>query len=293
MQKLSVELSDDNKFLITYLSSKYPKVNVNTFYKTLRKKDIKINGKRVNKNINIHYGDEIQVYLTDDILNGVDLNLKISKVYEDDNIVVIDKPKDIEVEGENSVTSILRNDYDYIEPCHRIDRNTTGLVIFAKNEESLHEIIKMFENFEIEKHYIACCYGIPKLNATLYAYLFKESKKSIVYISKEPKKGYSKIQTSYSLIMQNKEKNLSLLDVTLHTGKTHQIRAHLAFAGLPILGDGKYGSYEINKKFKTYTQCLCSYSIKFNLKSNYPKLSYLNELEIKLKKVPYKDLIEN
>ena len=293
MQKLSVELSDDNKFLVTYLSSKYPKVNVNTFYKTLRKKDIKINGKRVNKNINIHYGDEIQVYLTDDILNGVDLNLKISKVYEDDNIVVVDKPKDIEVEGENSVTSILRNDYDYIEPCHRIDRNTTGLVIFAKNEESLHEIIKMFENFEIEKHYIACCYGIPKSNATLYAYLFKESKKSIVYISKEPKKGYSKIQTSYSLIMQNKEKNLSLLDVTLHTGKTHQIRAHLAFAGLPILGDGKYGSYEINKKFKTYTQCLCSYSIKFSLKSNYPKLSYLNELEIKLKKVPYKDLIEN
>ena len=293
MQKLSVELSDDNKFLITYLSSKYPKVNVNTFYKTLRKKDIKINGKRVNKNINIHYGDEIQVYLTDDILNGVDLNLKISKFYEDDNIVVVDKPKDIEVEGENSVTSILSNDYDYIEPCHRIDRNTTGLVIFAKNEESLHEIIKMFENFEIEKHYIACCYGIPKSNATLYAYLFKESKKSIVYISKEPKKGYSKIQTSYSLIMQNKEKNLSLLDVTLHTGKTHQIRAHLAFAGLPILGDGKYGSYEINKKFKTYTQCLCSYSIKFNLKNDYKKLSYLNELEIKLKKVPYKDLIEN
>ena len=293
MQKLSVELSDDNKFLVTYLSSKYPKVNVNTFYKTLRKKDIKINGKRVNKNINIHYGDEIQVYLTDDILNGVDLNLKISKFYEDDNIVVVDKPKDIEVEGENSVTSILSNDYDYIEPCHRIDRNTTGLVIFAKNEESLHEIIKMFENFEIEKHYIACCYGIPKSNATLYAYLFKESKKSIVYISKEPKKGYSKIQTSYSLIMQNKEKNLSLLDVTFHTGNTHQIRAHLAFAGLPILGDGKYGSYEINKKFKTYTQCLCSYSIKFNLKNDYKKLSYLNELEIKLKKVPYKDLIEN
>ena len=293
MQKLNVELLDDNKFLITYLSSKYPKVNVNTFYKTLRKKDIKINGKRVNKNINIHYGDEIQVYLTDDILNGIDLNLKIPKVYEDDNIVIIDKPKDIEVEGRKSVTSILKKEYKYIEPCHRIDRNTTGLVIFAKNEESLHEIIKMFENFEIEKHYIACCYGIPKSNATLYAYLFKESKKSIVYISKEPKKGYSKIQTSYSLIMQNKEKNLSLLDVTLHTGKTHQIRAHLAFAGLPILGDGKYGSYEINKKFKTYTQCLCSYSIKFNLKNDYKKLSYLNELEIKLKKVPYKDLIEN
>ena len=293
MQKLNVGFSDDNKFLITYLSSKYPKVNVNTFYKTLRKKDIKINGKRVNKNVTIHSGDEIKIYLTDDILNGIDINLKIQKIYEDYNIVIINKPKDIEVEGDNSVTSVMEREYEYIKPCHRIDRNTTGLVIFAKNEESLNEIIKMFENFEIEKHYIACCYGIPKSNATLYAYLFKESKKSIVYISKEPKKGYSKIQTSYSLLMQNKEKNLSLLDVVLHTGKTHQIRAHLAFAGLPILGDGKYGSYEINKKFKTYTQCLCSYSVKFNLKNNYQKLNYLNELEIKLKKIPYKDLIED
>ena len=293
MQKLNVGFSDDNKFLITYLSSKYPKVNVNTFYKTLRKKDIKINGKRVNKNVTIHSGDEIQIYLTDDILNGIDINLKIQKIYEDYNIVIINKPKDIEVEGDNSVTSVMEREYEYIKPCHRIDRNTTGLVIFAKNEESLNEIIKMFENFEIEKHYIACCYGIPKSNATLYAYLFKESKKSIVYISKEPKKGYSKIQTSYSLLMQNKEKNLSLLDVVLHTGKTHQIRAHLAFAGLPILGDGKYGSYEINKKFKTYTQCLCSYSVKFNLKNNYQKLNYLNEFEIKLKKIPYKDLIED
>ena len=293
MQKLNVDFSNDNKTLVTYLSSKYPKVNVNTFYKTLRKKDIKINGKRINKNVNIHYGDEIQIYLTDDILNGIDINMQIPIVYEDDNILIINKPKDIEVEGENAVTSILSKNYNYLKPCHRIDRNTTGLVIFAKNDESLNEIIKMFENFEIEKHYVACCYGIPKSNATLYAYLFKESKKSIVYISKEPKKGYSKIQTSYTLISQNQAKNLSLLDVTLHTGKTHQIRAHLAFAGLPILGDGKYGSYEINKKFKVYTQCLCSYSIKFNLKNNYDKLNYLKGNEIKLKKMPYTDLIEN
>lgn len=291
MQKLNVDFSNDNKALVTYLSSKYPKVNVNTFYKTLRKKDIKINGKRVNKNVNIHYGDEIEVYLTDDILNGFNSNMEIPIVYEDENIVVVNKPKDIEVEGENSVTSILNKTYKNLRPCHRIDRNTIGLLIFAKNEESLDEIIKMFENFEIEKHYIACCYGIPKSNATLKAYLFKESKKAIVYISKEPKKGYSQIQTSYSLISQNKEKNLSLLDVTLHTGKTHQIRAHLAFAGLPILGDGKYGSYEINKKFKVYTQCLCSYSIKFNLKKEYSKLNYLNGKEIKLKKIPYTDLM--
>lgn len=206
MQKFIVESKDNGKKLNTLITSKYPKLNVNNLYKALRQKDIKINGKRTNQNVIVNFNDEIQIFISDDLLNGVNKNIQIPVVYEDDNIVVFNKPADMEVLGENSLTELMKKNYDYLEPCHRIDRNTTGVVIFAKNVESLSEIESIFKNQEIEKHYVACSYGIPKANATLNAYLFKESKKSIVYISKEPKKGSSKITTSYKLIDQNKRK---------------------------------------------------------------------------------------
>ena len=292
MKTLIIDYKDEGKKISTYLTSIYPNLNVNHVYKALRKKDIKLNGKRISSNEVLHYNDELQVYITDSILNGIKLNIEIPTIYEDDNIAIFNKPVDLEVTGDNSLSSILKQKYSYIEPCHRIDRNTIGLVLFAKNPESLEILLDKFKNFEIEKHYVACCYGIPKITSkTLNAYLFKDSKKSLVYISDEPKKGYSKITTSYKLLKSNPDKKLSLLDVTLHTGKTHQIRAHLAHSSLPILGDGKYGSYEINKRFKVYTQCLCSYSISFNFTSDSGILNYLNHSSFTLKKLPYVDLL--
>lgn len=292
MKTLIIDYKDEGKKISTYLTSIYSNLNVNHVYKALRKKDIKLNGKRISSNEVLHYNDELQVYITDSILNGIKLNIEIPTIYEDDNIAIFNKPVDLEVTGDNSLSSILKQKYSYIEPCHRIDRNTIGLVLFAKNTESLEILLDKFKNFEIEKHYVACCYGIPKITSkTLNAYLFKDSKKSLVYISDEPKKGYSKITTSYKLLKSNPDKKLSLLDVTLHTGKTHQIRAHLAHSSLPILGDGKYGSYEINKRFKVYTQCLCSYSISFNFTSDSGILNYLNHSSFTLKKLPYEDLL--
>ncbi len=291
MKTLIVDYKDDGKKLSTYLTSVFPNLNVNNVYKALRKKDIKINGKRINQNEIIHYDDEIVIYITDDILNGSKGNADIPIVYEDDNIVVFNKPTNLEVVGTGSLTSIMKNKYTYLEPCHRIDRNTLGLVLFAKNKESLEILLDKFKNFEIDKHYIACCYGFAKQSADLTAYLFKDSRKSLVYISDEPKKGYTKISTSYKLIDVNKEKKLSLLDVTLHTGKTHQIRAHLAHSSLPIIGDGKYGSYEINKRFKAQSQLLCSYSITFDFKFDSGILNYLNGTTVKLKKIPFTDLL--
>lgn len=292
MVEFKVDLKNDRKKINTIITSMYPLLSQNTLYKALRKKDIKVNGKRVNKNVIVNYNDKIQVYISDELLRGLEKKTEIPIVYEDSNIVIFNKPANMSVEGENSLTTIMNENYEFLEPCHRIDVNTIGLVIFAKNESALSSMVEIFKNHEIEKHYIACCYGIPKANATLNAYLFKESKKSIVYISKIPKKGYSKIQTSYKLLEQNKSKNLSLLDVTLHTGKTHQIRAHLAYAGLPILGDGKYGSYEINKRFKVYKQLLCSYSICFHLSDSSSPLYYLNEKTIKLKKIPFESFLD-
>ncbi len=289
MKTLKVDYNGDGKKISTYLTSMFPSLNVNAVYKALRKKDIKINGKRTNSNDVLHYGDIIDVYIADNILNGIKENIDIPVVYEDDNIVVFIKPVGVEINGDNSLTSIMKEKYLFLEPCHRIDRNTIGLVLYAKNQESLSILLDKFKNSEIEKHYVACCYGHAKQFDNLTAYLFKDSKKSIVYISNDPKNHYSKIHTSYKLIDYNKEKNLSLLDVTLHTGKTHQIRAHLAHCSLPIIGDGKYGSYELNKKYKVSTQLLCSYSLGFNFSTDSGLLNYLAGTKISLKKIPFRE----
>ena len=287
MKKLVIDNNNDGKKVISYLTYVFPNLNINIIYKALRKKDIKLNGKRVNSNVVLHFNDILEIYISDENLAGTKKSIDIPIIYEDENIVVFNKPDNLEVVGDNSLTSIMKDNYDFLEPCHRIDRNTTGLVLYAKNKESLKILLDKFKKMEIEKHYIACCYGMGKKSCFLTSYLFKDRKKSLVYISDEPKKYYSKIETSYKLINYNKQENLSLLDVTLHTGKTHQIRAHLAHYALPILGDGKYGSYEINKKYKCYHQLLCSYSIKFNFKTYADILNYLNDLQISLKKLPF------
>ena len=274
MKILVVDEKYNNKRLDKFIFDKFPSLSSGLFYKTLRKKDFRVNDNRISENIILHTGDEIKVFISDELLEN---NVSLPTIYEDDNILVIDKPTNIEVVGDNSVTSILEKKYSYIKPCHRLDRNTTGLVLFAKNEESLYILLAKFKNHEIEKHYRATIYGIPKVKkAKLEAFLFKDSKKSLVYISDEPKKGYQKIITSYEVIKEDKKQNISVLDVKLETGRTHQIRAHLAYIGFPIIGDGKYGKNEINKKFNKKTQLLESYSLKFNFSSPSGILSYLN-----------------
>ena len=275
MRILIVDNKFNNKKLDKFLFSQFNGLTYNTFFKALRKKDIRINNVKINENITLNTGDRISVYITDDKL----FFKKFNVVYEDNNILVVDKPKNLETTGENSLTSIIKENYGVnVEPCHRLDRNTSGLVIFAKNSESLNILLEKFKNMEIEKHYKAKVYGIPnKKSCTLISYLFKDKKKSIVYISDTPEKGYFKIITSYQILEKNSKENYSILDVTLHTGKTHQIRAHLAHIGHPIIGDGKYGNNEINKKFGVKQQELDAYKIIFNFSSDSKILNYLKD----------------
>lgn len=287
MKKLIVDEKYHGKKLNQFLLENISGLTFGLFSKTLRKKDIKLNGKRIHEDLLLKKGDEILVYLADEILEKKLAHFSLETIYEDENILVVNKPAHLEVTGEHSLTEFIHNSYASCGfkpmPCHRIDRNTTGLVLFAKNETSLSILFQKFKDHEIEKHYLAWVFGIPKEpNKKLESYLFKDQKKSIVYISDVPKKGYSKIITHYSLL-EKRADNTSILAIQIETGKTHQIRAHLAHIGLPIIGDGKYGVNEINKRFGEKQQMLCSYKLIFNFQTNAGILNYLNKMEICVK----------
>ena len=281
MKSLIVTNNFNGKKLSSFVFYSFPNLAKNTFYKALRQKDIRINGKRINTDCTIYVGDELSIYIADNLLFP-SINLEI--IYEDDNILIVNKPNNIEVVGENSLTSLINTKFssNNIMPCHRLDRNTTGLVLFAKNKEALDILFNKFKNHEIKKFYRALVYGIPKVkNARLEAFLFKDTKNSIVYISDTFKKGYQKIITSYK-VLEEFPNNTSLLDVEIETGKTHQIRAHLAHIGYPIVGDGKYGINSVNKKLGYKYQQLCSYKLQFCFSSNSGILSYINNKVIEL-----------
>ena len=285
MKTLIVTSKEDGKKLNTYLTSHFPHLRQNAFYKALRKKDIRINGKRISENIVLHTNDEVIVYIPDDILEGkLPQPIHLQVVYEDPNIAVFFKPAGMEVEGSGSFTDFIQQTRSSVyQPCHRLDRNTSGLILYAKTPEVLAILFEKFKKREIEKHYRATVIGIPKKKAAILTdFLFKDTKKSKVYVSSTPKPGYVKIITQYKVLSSDPISNTSVLDVQIHTGRTHQIRAHLAFIGYPVLGDGKYGNNETNKRFHKNKQDLISCRLTFTFSTDAGILNYLKGKTIEI-----------
>lgn len=227
--------------------------------KIIKNRSVKINGVRVGVDMNVNAGDIVYVYIADREKDGIEV------VYRDDNILVVNKTSGIEVQGQDSLTERINNILtDAVAvPVHRLDRNTMGLVVFALNKTAETELLASFKERDIDKLYNCIVVGTPKQPAAkLKAFLFKDSKKSLVYVSDVQKQGYLPIETHYKLLKHMGE--LSLLEVKLVTGRTHQIRAHLAHVKLPILGDGKYGINKINTRYRVKTQMLCCTKVTFH-----------------------------
>lgn len=267
-------VNDKNQRLSKLMADEL-KLNYNQIQKLIRNKDVKVQGKRISSDIEISVGNLVELYLNE---------TKLKIIFENDDIIVVFKPRNLETVSEKGDGDLLARLSKQVNceifAVHRLDRNTEGLVIFAKNQKSKKSLDNAIKNRKIEKFYLAKVVGIPeKKQDNLIAYLKKDEKNSFVKISDTQGQGYEIIKTNYKLI--GLEDDFSYLEVELITGKTHQIRAHLSHIGLPILGDEKYGNNEINKKFNKKYQCLCAFKLIFH----FEKGDYLENLDGKIIKL--------
>ena len=230
----------------------------------IKNKEIKVNGKKVGEDVVLEKGDRVCYYLTPKQAEKPAFH----PVYEDDNILIVDKESG--VNSEAVYAELTRSGEYYF--VHRLDRNTSGLMAFAKTPTAFETLLSAFKDRKVEKIYHALCFGKLKKQAdTLTAYLKKDGEKSTVRIFDTPVLGAERIVTEYKVL--ETQADTTLLEVTLHTGKTHQIRAHLAYIGLPIVGDMKYGNTQKNREKGVSRQRLVAKFLRFELDGAF---AYLN-----------------
>lgn len=309
MRSITVKKNDAGQRLDKFLTKSVKGLPMSLMYKFIRTKKIKVGGKRTDGKYMLAEGDVIDLYIKDEFFESPEndksalmhIEPKIDVVYEDENIILVNKRPGVVVHEDKDAkdnTLIMhiqaylykKGEYDPLSEqsfapalCNRIDRNTGGIVVAAKNAAALREMNEKIKNNEISKFYLCAVKGImPKKSDTLTGYLIKDNASNTVTVYDRKVKNAKNIITKYRVLA---EKNgNSLLEVELVTGRTHQIRAHMAHIGHPLLGDGKYGVNRDEKKDGYKYQALYAYRIRFDFADNSGSIGYLRGKTVELDK---------
>lgn len=308
MREIIIGKNDSGQRIDKFLTKKYKNLPFSMMYKLIRKKKITVNKKRVHENQILVEGDLVLIFAPDDLLTEnepkrIKTNSKINVAYEDENILIVDKESGVLVHSDTQedgdtlidrITAYLINKGEY-DPslensfapalCNRIDRNTEGLVIAAKNAAALREMNEIIKERRIIKIYLAAVHGIvPQKEGEIKLNLQKNSSKNLVVVKSRETRDTKLAITRYKTIAVSHNNELSLVEVELITGRTHQIRASFAHIGHPLLGDGKYAVNKKDREQGYKSQALCAYSVTFKGCKKSELLGYLDGLTVNAKK---------
>ena len=311
VKELTIGRNDAGQRLDRFLAKAVPLLPASLAQKYIRLKRIKLGGKRVSRDTRLNEGDVLQLYINDEFFDtpsqeNAYLTVsapKLNILYEDENILLVDKRPGLAVhphDGAEYGKTLIDHIQAYLYAkrewrpreenaftpalCNRIDRNTGGIVIAAKNAEALRILNQKIKDREIDKRYLAIVEGTPKpKDGVLKGYLFKDAVKNRVYVTDAPQTGAKSCETRYRTLQS--KNGLSLVECELVTGRTHQIRVQFAHAGHPLLGDGKYG--KLDKRYERSYQALYSYRLTFRFTTDAGILAYLNGKQFEVAQVDF------
>ncbi len=289
MKEFTVGKNDAGQRLDRFVAKAVPLLPDSLLQKYIRLKRIKVNGRAAKHDLRLEVGDLLSLYISDEFFEAPREDnawLKIAKprlsiLYEDENILLADKKPGMlcHSAGKWDYNTLIANIQSYLAQkgewrpreensftpalCNRIDRNTGGIVISAKNAEALRILNEKIRDREIEKYYLCAVVGHPKPETgCLRNELFKDAVKNRVYVKPKPEPGSRSAVTEYRVLRSSG--GLSLVECRLLTGRTHQIRVQMAYAGWPLLGDGKYGREQVNRRYHEEGQALYSWKLRFD-----------------------------
>ena len=314
MRELTIGKNDAGQRLDRFLSKALPLLPPALAQKYIRIKRVKVNGGRAQRDQRLQQGDVLQLYINDEFFDkpseeNMFLTLfkpRLTVVYEDEHLLLADKPQGLVVHADETekVNTLINHIQAYLYQkrewnpkwentftpalCNRIDRNTGGIVIAAKNAETLRIINEKIRSREIDKRYLCITIGAPRPpKGRVELFLVKDEKKKEVSVREKPVPGGKTAITYYETLARRDD--LALVEVGLETGRTHQIRATFAHMGCPLLGDGKYGRGDVNRRYGETRQALYSYKLTFDFPTDAGLLNYLKGHVFQVERVPFRD----